>query len=297
MHEAPNREKKKGMDRRAFMQGAGYFSLTVAAGALFFNRELFRNYQYIVNLVGDPQYSDNEAIEHAREFIESTYGIQALNGEPFSTYVSGAKLEEHELRDALAITIGELAKYPPDFFKRNHISAINYVKDLVYYEKREKNHLGVALASTGTIVLEYTERKFVQQTLHHEVVHIADFHEAEELDHEWYALHKQCDCGVYGDNVPPNERVDNEKYFLDRRAQENPAESRAQLGEYMMMPLRHEVLLVDRMRKKDKPAELLREKYADMKANYLRWSGGKMDDAFWERLIASADQHTDHADA
>ncbi len=253
----------------------------------------------MLNVLNDPNYPDDETIAQAQKTIAETYGINTHNGETHHIDTVGTNLERDELRDTLRVVMEELAKYPCDFFRRNTIKAMHFVKNLAKYETEdifkgkkiwEKRHIGGrSWWKLKEILLLYyphqkkTDHPSMRGTLHHEITHILDGHERSKLDKKWISLHEKHSrvCGTYtGKGEGPISPC-----FVSAYGSTSPTEERAEFAEIFMLPQRHKEFLA-RLANAPKEAQLvLKKKYSDMKENFLRWSGGVMNDAYWDALL------------
>jgi hypothetical protein len=90
------------------------------------------------------------AIKYAQDLLQERYGIRAKVNYHSDELVSSRPLSVEEAKNALRYLVVGLGKYPPFFFKDNHLPEIRIGKEIidnVSPKEKDQSNLGGALLS------------------------------------------------------------------------------------------------------------------------------------------------------
>jgi len=231
--------------------------------------------------------------EEARAFLSDNYGIEVTTGETWDPTVFGEKIPQELAADMLEVIIEEVGKYPPDFFKRNKLHRIHLLANAeegLFLHTKPIRGIFQRLQK-DSIILSYGngDMKLLREVFHHELFHLLDYADGgfDQDDQRWRDMQKDCRCLPYGfDPLHLPSDVEAEVPFSTQYGSTSPSEDRAEFGSIMMTPEKHLQLLRRISGTSSAKVEtVLLKKYSEIKAMYLRWSGGAMDDSYWQRLI------------
>ena len=248
--------------------------------------------------------------------MKETYGVTLVMGvDKHEKDITGNPVALEQYRASLRLLVQEMSKYPPEMIRKIgegrgfeiRISNGLYTKgDTVADHSHEKKKLGgvaplLKEKKSAQMMLDSQETEVYQrQTMHHELNHraAAKWEDPSKRDQTWVKFHSKTSANPYHE-VSINSITDQTKfkpYFLKAYAGAAPIEDEAVFAEYMMMPQLHiEVLNKWRNEKDPIVKDILAAKYLETKKNYLTWSDGKMDDAFWGSIIAEGERQINRA--
>lgn len=288
-------ERGSGVSRRNFIKLGGLALFGLASGA------------YLKQLDGlyangtEDEWS--QSIEGAIKYLGENYGIEVFTGVPEVTnffggsdVITGTDLSRYELSSGLELAIGEIVKYPYDFFRNNSISNIRFINDVRVNGEDYSWGYG---ASSGTLGIAYSaeEQRLnsgrFREVFHHEAFHGFDWFNGgyKSDDKEWENIHN-CKCEVYW-NVGGRDSIENVpepdspiEWFVNPYGRLNPVEDRATTAQYMMIPYLHR-LIIERIgsERNRTTKEILQKKRSLIMKDYADWSGGVMNDQYWDDLV------------
>ena len=293
--------RKKGMDRRSFLKTLGaslvlspFASVLMKEGAILYQKRAL----VLRTLRGEGSVT-TEAVEKARTFLRDEYGVEVQIGDSWAEKNSSVEwLDSEEATKALAYLIEEMGKYPPDFFNRNKVQAIRIGKDVHVGHPLFDNHPveGFAKRQLRQMTLDFSAtEEFFRGTFHHELNHILDFWNGGPSSNErWEQIHAGCTCipEVRRKAYDENTVTEFERSFINAYGASSALEERAEFASHMMIPRLHAKFLGRLSTEKSEDSQILRRKYDAMKQDFFRWSDGKMNDAYWNSLIARASEGT-----
>jgi len=285
------KEGESRLNRRNFLKGMG----TMWAGSVlaFGGGTLYKKSQGILEKLTDTGV-DDEDLRNAKKFLLDTYGIEVTSGETWDPAVFGTPLSREKQAGLLKGVILEMGKYPLDFFKKNQLRRLHLMGKLEvgpFYKAKEASGLYSQFYAGDIFLTSGSAFQSIGEIFHHELVHLLDYHdEGHNADNQrWIEIQQQCQCGLYGNNEPHAVKyIVTDGAFASRYGSTNPEEDKADLGAIMMDPNKHRELLTIMQGAPQNEQKVLRAKYDDMKAKYLRWSGSRMDEKYWKQLLATA---------
>ena len=288
--ELPNPARRRALKQMGRLAlGAGCFALGAVAE---------RKKAFLLQLIKNEADSD-EIAQTMVDFIKSGYGIDVVNGEPPDLDISGESLSIYDFRRMLDVVISELDKYPPDMFKAEDLTMYISATIQAHHGVAEKSALAGHAASLWLPKMKNVvigaQVVGVQSTIHHELFHIKDMPLADASDTYFRLLHKECGrCGAYGNErdraayAAASNPARKTPFFASAYASTSPREERAVIAEMLMMPDTHNALMTRIEHERDPDARaIMAKKVAHVKQLYERWSGGEMDERYWDRLTGT----------
>ncbi|MFZ2886301.1 MAG: hypothetical protein WA021_00600 [Minisyncoccia bacterium] len=288
-------KKKKGvLSRRGLLKGLG--STVLGIGAITLTDaalRLHRKRDSVLRALTGQKHVTTEATENARDFLRETYGIEVQFGDARDERNFFANdLSEGETIQSLQMLIEEMGKYPSDFFVRNKLVVIRIAKNFqIGSTIAPKAVAGFARNDVRIIGLSFAweNSDFFRHAFHHEMHHVLDYwnHGEQTNDERWEQIHEGCTC------VPNVRRKDFDEYkleeygrsFINAYGESSALEERAEFAAMMMVPRKHASFLLRLQREQEVDRLVLERKYGAMKQDYLDWSDGKMDQAYWDAII------------
>lgn len=287
------------ISRRAFLAGAG----ALAAAATMDN---VTKYSRLAKWLDDQfvgQYNYDEAVKDAKAFLKERYKIDLFVGDgkqEEDVKADPTTLEKY--RASLRIIVEEFSKYPPEMIQvlgEGRGFHVRIVEGLMIRTAPGSNigrRVGGAAPwlrekRPAQILLQATETPVQQARLvHHELNHRAANHweNSEERDKKWISFHATVTDAPYRPvrpEVDGNEAA-SESYFLTEYAAQSPIEDEATCAEFMMVPSLHQQFIEQWNNTSDSASkDILTKKYVETMRNYHTWSNGKIDEAFWHKII------------
>lgn len=286
--------EKKGLTRRQFLKNAGKIAAvgTAAHLGILEGSALYGKRKWLLDaLAKETEHAG--IIQRAKDFLSTNYGVTVTLGESWDPVSFSDELPTAEAIASLRVLIEELGKYPPDFFKRNKLSSIRIGTNIhigpFFWAKRVAGSFNFNPFSP--VLLSFDgDLEYFRMTIHHELHHMLDYRDGgfEDDDKRWIEIHENCACGVYGKEKAESQDIKSFLHgsFATSYGASHPTEDRAEFAAMMMVPFLH-FILQERMRdEKEKGGSVLAMKYESIKDAYKRWSGGKMDDSYWNAIIA-----------
>lgn len=302
-------EKKVGTTRRELLVGyakqllissipASLLVTAVNGGKLYEQRDRY------LRALFDTQHTNDEVVRTGQNLLQQMYGIRLEFGvhserENISPgeYWTGTGLSTEEARRAIAATFTVLGRYPLDFFTRNRLPSVTIVKELVQIQREGFSETrldwgGVAQHNQNAIIVEHSsELSIFESALHHEIFHILEGRDGDSTkkNQRWKQILQDCGCGEYGVQNPEELRYP----FVTDYGTTGPNEDRAEFAAALLEPFEH-YHLVKRMQKEEPSARRALElKIQSTKEDYLRWSGGSMNQTYWDEIIALGRQQAE----
>lgn len=246
-----------------------------------------------------PEIDGQEAeklIQQAKETIKNEYSLDVYNGQPENDPgITGSELSRYELARGLGLVMEEIIKYPQDFFKKNGVTAIRFLNNV---KVNGLDYYGGYADLEGTIGLAYHadpadtngNREYARGVFHHELFHILDYKDGgyDRDNYEWEIMHN-CSCQPYREiggrdpleDPPPSPA----NWFVDLYGRRNSVEDRAVFGQTVMISDAHKHLIkLIHSESDDTARNILTKKYTTTLGYYKKWSGGSMDNQYWEDL-------------
>lgn len=220
------------------------------------------------------------------DFIRSYYGLEIYTDISSLLRVFGREaqtISDEEIARSVGLIRQGLSVYPPEYFRRNAITGITLVAHLRSFG-RELDGEAVYL-DRDVIVNVARSRWLFLLTLYHELFHRTDFGSALSPKVGEFVRTSQRWDGLFQAQMNTM-RDDWMEWYFEYGLGES-IEDRAVHGAFLLIPSLHARLL---LRCADE-ADLLRlivikEKIRQVKQLYLEWSDGKMNDRYWEDLLA-----------
>jgi hypothetical protein len=311
----PPKEKptSRGLNRRQFLVGVGSIA---AVGLGYAAYEMLRKYPALEGVVGGgdlDQFDYDDVVKQAKAFLKERYGgdVTLVVGDDKDLYpeITGEKVTLDKYKVSIRAIVGELSRdpeYPVEFIRAiaegrgvefrvmHNVHLEETDGDNPFLSKKDPVG-GVAPrlreGKPAQIIIDSDEsEEFQRQTVHHEINHraAAKWQNREDRDGKWRGLHagamsnpyKRKPKGGHDYSVPPP------RYFLNHHASTHPVEDQAVTAEYMLTPRLH-VQFAEKVKIERDPAikAILIAKYNRVKAEYAEWSKGKIDEAFWDKII------------
>ncbi|OGG49357.1 hypothetical protein A3C18_03395 [Candidatus Kaiserbacteria bacterium RIFCSPHIGHO2_02_FULL_54_11b] len=321
------------MTRRTFLRGAAATAAVGIAGATGLagmtaigQLKMEQLARFLDDASGEPQYDYDTAISEAKTFLKTAYDIDLKVGVGKDhENIVGDHASMERTRDTLRHLVQELKRYPPDMiqklgegrgFQIHIVESRLIVKDKAPTGEivMERSVAGVAPflkeGRPATMILKSDGEDEWQRTLiHHELNHrfAEKWQVWRERDEKWIAMHAPMTERPYWGYYKVNDRKDKTPtpaYVFRRYGLAAPVEDQAICAEAALIPRLH-AYMEDAIRTTADPhaKKVLRAKLQATKADYLVWSGGKMDAKYWERLCkehkddyvadVSPDEYTD----
>ena len=236
-----------------------------------------------------------EAVENGKKFLREMYGVDVIFGDRWEFENSSAEdLDAADATQAIQILIEEMGKYPADFFSRNKIQTLRIGKNMQIGSPFNASGVGgYAEGKLRHVSLDYdpSHSNFYRRSLHHEFMHVSDFwNNGEQSDLRWSQIHTGCTCTTEirrikhkGDAFAVQDRS-----FINAYGETNPGEERAEFASMMMVPRSHALFLKRLEKENERDRAALSRKYEAMKKDYFGLSGGSMNQAYWDAVIALA---------
>jgi hypothetical protein len=293
--ESGGKEPKGPLNRRTLLKGIGAVSL-LAVGASRGGQQAaefgLNKSEWLLGKLTDAQFTSDKFINEARDLLKSVYGIEVKFGESLDIRTVSDNLTQSQAQKAMTMLIREVRKYPKDFFKRNEATNIRIATNTQLLSDTPFAPDKIAGLYRGTIkevLCEYDETnlEFFARAFHHEIYHASDWHDGgfEADDTMWQAVHAQCACNPYSESSQAA-KENNSRFFEREYGATSPREDRATFAEVMMNPKLHYLFAI-RMLDESEPAySILLKKYATVRKDYLKWSNGVMNEAYWRASLA-----------
>lgn len=294
-------EEQTKISRRSFLKGMAAVGAASAVGIDYAGR-----FSPLAKWLDDQiegQYNYDEIVKQAKEFMRERYGVELIMGtEKEQSEVLGDRVLLEKYQHSLKILVQEISKYPPEMIQkvgegdglRIRIAEKIRVKETDINKKifftrvaglanplRDGRPAEFLLNSAQT---EESER----MTIHHEFNHlfVPKWQGWREQGKIWHDLHAPFKNPYSRLNPANPEHTRRPRYFLTDYASSNAGEDMATCIEWMMTPI-HMAEFVTRWRDEKDPAikNILGKKYLETARCYKDWSGGKIDNAFWQSII------------
>ncbi|HEY4488230.1 MAG TPA: twin-arginine translocation signal domain-containing protein [Candidatus Paceibacterota bacterium] len=298
------------LTRRKFLQMGAAAVAAPALGALDYSGGYTKLGRFL-NDTFEGQYNYDEFVADSKKFLKERYGVELIMGgtgevDP-STAIHGDPVTIEHYRKTLKVVVKEMQRYQPPTIVRDMLLphapririAINMKVAVREGDALRKVLVGGAaplIAFGGThseIGIDASEdESYIARTVHHEINHkLVRKSDFRNLEQSWTALHSTItskpypERGKYERQPGSNDRPSSERYFLTAHAKINPFEDMAVCAEYMLTPLLH-VEFIERWRNERDPKvkAILAKKYIQTQYNYEKWSGGKMNQAYWAKI-------------
>lgn len=289
-------DKKKGFSRRDFLQVLGASIVGATTGALggTHGPKLYQKRSLVLERLRT-SVPKPEAVENARKYLKETYGVDVTFGDSWEfTNSSADDLDAAEATQAIQILMEEMGKYPGDFFSRNKIQTLRIGKNLHVGSPFSAGIVGgYALGKEQHVSMGYdpTNPNFFRSKLHHEFMHVLDFwNGGEQSDMRWDQIHAGCTCNpeIRRPELKGMPFVINDHAFLNAYSETSPGEERAEFASMLMIPRLHALFLKRLEKESNSDRAVLTRKYEAIKKDYLTYSGGLMDQSYWNSIIELA---------
>lgn len=283
----PLKKQKEELTRRSFLR----LSAIAAVGALLIKKTVDdQNYDDThIDPVDKRQLEGSSELQQDVEYLKDTYDIDIYTRVSLflAKSFTGGTLNQSELKRTVQNIRKAASLYPKEYFQNNGIKGISVLKD---FKIDGKSFGGDAVVEQGYFVISYSDNgEWQVGACHHEAYHMADLQTnfLESLSgknttktKEWDKVFA-CNCDPYSEaNINPN-------HFVSDYAETNDVEDRADMAFWIMTPSRHKDLLNKIAHSSDAETKrILTEKMRIIKEDYLAWSNGKMNDQYWEDLLA-----------
>ena len=298
------------MDRRQFLKSAG--SVVVAAlGAEAF--DTFKGYTTLGKFFNDTllgQYDYDEVVTEAKRYFSEKYGATLMVGSDEQSNsnadVRATPVELDRYKRAIQVLMQEFAAYKsPETLRAIGESSgfeVRIAKQVKWRKKGSEREYDEAAGLTlglelGKPAVAYVDAGQAESSwpgiIHHELTHglSARWEIPAERNDQWIKMHAALGGYPYrfrpdGTMGQKTASLELKECFLTDYARESPAEDQAVCAEYLMVPELHvEFLRKIQNTKFPRAKRILVEKYLVTKENFKQWSGGKMDDAYWDAII------------
>ena len=256
------------------------------------------------------QFDYDEAVKEAKGFLKERYGINLVMGnEKDQDEFRGDPVALERYRVTLRLIVQEMSKYPPEMIHKIaegrglEIRVVDnlFVKEGQQESRREFRAGGLApfleQGKVAQLILDAGYAEHHQRAMvHHELNHRASqkWENQTERNKKWVGFHSKVSArSPYRKKREGAKDYDTtpERFFVIEYAATHPQEDEAVCAEMMMNPLRHlEFLNLWRNEQDKNVKDVLAVKYVETKRNYLNWSGGKIDDAFWQAIIKRGEE-------
>ncbi|OGG69045.1 hypothetical protein A3C20_03555 [Candidatus Kaiserbacteria bacterium RIFCSPHIGHO2_02_FULL_55_25] len=246
-----------------------------------------------------------------KRILEQRYGIRLSMGpQQGQDRVLGDPMLLEKYRTVMEVIADELSKYPPEMLQKigkDRVFEIRVIDNLYLKAPEDAVLPGVTKITGGnaqwhakdgatriSLKANETERQ-LRRNIHHELNHIFSFEWQDQnaRDRRWVRLNSETSRNPYvevPEDVEPDTPTDDRR-FLSLNASSKAEEDQAVCAEWMMTPLLHAEFLTRWRDEQDQDVKnALAAKYIETKNNYLNWSGGKIDDAFWQVIIKRGEE-------
>ncbi|MEK7156563.1 MAG: hypothetical protein AAB790_02030 [Patescibacteria group bacterium] len=242
--------------------------------------------------------------------LEKLYGIRIVMGPPRGEdHIRGDMTKLETYASALTLISQELSMYPLDMIRKVTGKRPLEIRVVDKLTTTSATAFGVSAleadqpVSVGGLMEEQVNGKeesritlntsmrldYQRRTIHHELNHqfSREWEERNQRDRKWARFnstsvlnpYRPVPAGTYADTPTDDRR------FLTLFAGSSAADDQAISAERMMTPRLHADFLDRIENEKDENIKAtLVAKYNETIDTYKRWSGGKMDEAFWERI-------------
>lgn len=254
------------------------------------------------------QFDYDEVVKEAKSFMKERYHIDLVIGvKEGQNDILGDAVTLEKYRTILRVIMQEMSKYPSEMIQKIgegpgfELRIIDnlYTKGPLSGFSSNFSNIGQRVGGIAPfrtedkpaqLILDSNQMEYIQrQTLHHELNHLSanKWENRQERDQRWMGFHKKISKDPYH-RVSSDTKAEDppkEPYFLTNYASSAPVEDQAVCAEWMMTPLLH-AEFVKRWQDERDPSvrEVLSLKYVETVREYNEWSGGKIDDAFWDTI-------------
>lgn len=292
-------KEKKSFSRREFLIGVGTtLILAPFAAKLLGEFETLEEF-----LTGKMDGHDlDEVVIESKKMLHDKYGIELIMAiDPKSGEIVAKKVELEKYKVALRILLTELLKYPPEMIRKEtegKSPVIQIGEKLqswsssdqkygpvagVFFPPAKKRRLRIGLNTSE-------DPENFGKTIHHEFNHAFVDNRDVAQARKWkgflttkreedpYPMYYSMASKGKPDSVP--------SFFLTEYAAKSVSEDQAVTAEYMMTPHLHLEFMQRITASKDPDViRILSLKYNAIKNEYKEWSGGKIDQKFWDNMI------------
>lgn len=258
---------------------------------------------FVEHTSDDTEYDFDEIVSQAKAFLKERYGIRLTMGPEETPDARGLQilaekttLERYQM--VVRALVQEISKYPPEMIakiRHGHDFEIRIGNNFTY-----KYTNSPLLNKVGGVAPQLTRDRanrfglsadssepFTRRIIHHELNHKFAHDDRKKYDKIWIGIHKQLGSSNPYREERPGVTVAAEPYFLSEHAAASPQEDQAETADTMLTPLAHYKFLQRWQNEKYAiTKQILRDKYIEVKREYLEWSDGKIDETFWQQIIA-----------